>query len=44
MFPEEPIRKTLVRKLILIAAVCTPLGVLFLMYLHSRFRQVALHH
>src|SRR5882672_4465852 len=31
---EEPIRKTFVRKLILIAAVCTPLGVLFLMYLH----------
>src|SRR5258707_9255138 len=31
---EEPIRKTFVKKLILIAAICTPLGVLFLMYLH----------
>ena len=34
LLQEEPIRKTLVRKLVLIAAVCTPLGVLFLMYLH----------
>jgi len=34
MLREEPIRKTFVRKLILIAAVCTPLGVLFLLYLH----------
>ncbi len=34
MLREEPIRKTFVRKLILIAAVSTPLGVLFLMYLH----------
>src|SRR5260221_933512 len=31
---EESIPKTFVRKLILIAAICTPLGVLFLMYLH----------
>ena len=31
---EERSRKKIVRKLILLAAVCTPLGVLFLMYLH----------
>src|SRR6185369_11059692 len=31
---EESIRKSFVRRLILIAAVCTPLGVLLLMYLH----------
>ena len=34
MLFSEPIRKSLVRKFILIAMVCTPLGVLFLMYLH----------
>src|SRR5215831_10833887 len=35
MLPQvESFRKTFVRKLLLIAAICTPLGVLFLMYLH----------
>src|SRR5689334_9212603 len=35
MLPQdESIQKTFVRKLGLVAAVCTPLGVLFLMYLH----------
>jgi len=34
MLSAEPILKNFVRKLILITAICTPLGVLFLMYLH----------
>jgi two-component system LytT family sensor kinase len=34
MLSAESIQKTFVRKLILITAICTPLGVLFLMYLH----------
>lgn len=31
---EEHVRKTFVRKMILITAICSPLGVLFLLYLH----------
>jgi two-component system LytT family sensor kinase len=31
---EDNIQKTFMRKLFLIAVICTPLGVLFLMYLH----------
>jgi two-component system, LytTR family, sensor kinase len=34
MLFAESIRRDVVRKLTLVAAVCTPLGVLFLMYLH----------
>ena len=34
MLQEDPTRKNFVRKLITITAICTPLGVLFLMYLH----------
>src|SRR5579871_4724644 len=34
LMQDEPIKKNFVRKLLIITLVCTPLGVLFLMYLH----------